>query len=207
MYTNFLDMAFSQKTLRHNYRSSTSNGCVMQFVWLSLKKVVLCEPLRSNPNTEDCAVVSLAGLWSHQINKSSLALIGLKDYVLLYICAIFFFTSKVQKRFPLTIWTEMEHFSSHVSKCLPLIAQLLAELRFKTRLVWWSRPVRVLCHKCHKPVDLRVSVYNIGHQAPNRAHGFWSEDSVLHCKSVSLGCWVSYCEQNVCDTIYPVISA
>lgn len=122
---------------------------------------------------------------------SPLALMGLKDYVGLYTFVPFFSSPspdppKAWERFPVSIWTEREHFPSHVSKRLPLIAQLLAELSFKPGLVWWSSPVRVLRRKCHKPVDLRGSVYTVGHQ-PQTQHMVF--DLRIQFSIVNLSAW------------------
>lgn len=50
VYANFLDMAFSQNGLKDTVIEHLYLMAVMWSLSLYLRKVVLCEPLRSNPD-------------------------------------------------------------------------------------------------------------------------------------------------------------
>lgn len=86
MYANVLDMAFS-----HCYRASIFNGCDVVSVIVPQESGVLCEPLRSNPDKHwELCYGNINRNYGVIEQMSSLALIGLKDYVQLYTLMPFF---------------------------------------------------------------------------------------------------------------------
>ena len=91
MYANFLDMAFSQNGLKDTVIEHPYLMAVMWSVSLSLKKVVLCEPLRSNPDKRwELCYGNVNRNYGVIEQMSFLALIGLKNYLQLYTLMPFF---------------------------------------------------------------------------------------------------------------------